>query len=260
MHTDHEASPEHLAELQRAFVAPAPLTQSGPRDVELTASGLVLTTVGVLLVALSLAAAIGMHREAQRQAANRRALVEEGVTVTGEVTRLWSNGDDRRRVAYRFLVDGREYSGRVRVSEARRRTLEVGSPLAVRYVPATPQVHDLGGTPGGTMPVWLPFVVGSLVAGAGVLCLMAIGRQRRLLTDGRVAPAIVTGHRTQKTSHGTHRSLTFQFPLLSGAVASGKSGASSKPPAVGSVICVVYDPEHPARHRPYPMSLVRPAH
>ncbi len=259
MHTDHEASSEQLAELQRAFVAPSPLTHSGPRDVELTGTGRALAIVGVLLLALAVAVGLALHREAQRQAGNQRALVEEGVTATGEVTRLWSSGDDRRRVAYRFLVDEREYSGRARVSDARRRTLDVGSPFAIRYLPANPQVHDLGGTPRGTMPVWLPFVVAPLIAGTGLLCLLAIGRQRRLLTDGRVAPAVVTGLRKHRTQHGTHRSLTFRFPLLSGAVASGKSGASSKPPAVGSVIYVVYDPERPSRNRPYPMPLVRPA-
>lgn len=252
-------SSEHLAELQRTFVAPAPLVQSGPREVELTAGGLVLATVGVLLLVVAVATGVGLHGEVRRQAGDRQALIDEGVTVTGEVTRLWANGDNRRRVAFRFVADGHEYSGRGRVSEARRRTLEVGSPLAVRYVPANPQVHDLGGTPRGTMPAWVPFVVAPIVAGAGLLCLVAIGRQRRLLTDGRVAPAIVTSHQKQRTSHGTHRSLTFEFPLLSGAVASGKSGAPSRAPAVGSVICVVYDPERPSRHRPYPMSLVRPA-
>lgn len=259
MHADHDPPSAHLAELQRTFVAPAPLTQSGPREVELTGGGLVLTTVGILLLVLAVATGVWLHLEGRRQAGNRQALIDEGVTVTGDVTRLWANGDDRRRVAFRFVVDGHEYSGRARVSEARRRTLSVGSPLAVRYVPANPQLHDLGGTPRDTMPAWVPFIVAPLVAVAGLLCLVAIGRQRRLLTDGRVAPAIVTGHRTQRTSHGTHRSLTFEFPLLSGAVASGKSGASSKSPAVGSVICVVYDPERPSRHRPYPMSLVRPA-
>jgi hypothetical protein len=259
MHLGTEASSAHLAELQRTFVAPAPLTQSAPREVELTGGGLVLATVGVLLLVMAVVTGVGLHREVQRQAGNRQDLIEEGVTVTGEVTRLWANGDNRRQVAFRFVADGHEYSGRARVSDARRRTLELGSPLAVRYVPANPQVHDLGGAPRGTMPVWVPFLVAPLVAGAGLLCLVAIGRQRRLLTDGRVAPAIVTGHQKHRTQHGTHRSLTFEFPLLSGAVASGKSGASSKASAVGSVICVVYDPERPSRHRPYPMSLVRPA-
>jgi hypothetical protein len=42
-------------------------------------------------------------------------------------------------------------------------------------------------------------------------------------------------------------------------VASGKSGTSSKPPAVGTVICVVYDPDRPSRNRVYPLALVKPA-
>jgi hypothetical protein len=74
-----------------------------------------------------------------------------------------------------------------------------------------------------------------------------------------VAPAIVTAHQKQKTSNGTHRSLTFEFQLPSGKRTTGKSGTSSKPPAVGSAICVVYDPDRPTRNGIYPLSLVRPA-
>jgi hypothetical protein len=247
-----------LAELQQTFVAPRPLTQSRPRDVELTLAGRVLVGVAVGLFAGAVIAATLLAGEARRQAENRRALVENGRTVGGDVTRLWTSGDDRRRVEYRFVVDGRAYTGRTRVSESRRRTLSVGSPIDVRYVPANPRVHDLGGTPRGGMPVWLPIVVAAGIGLAGALCLHAIRRQRQLLTDGRIAPGIVTGHQKQKTSHGTHLSLTFEFPLLSGAVAKGKAGASSKSPAVGSVITVVYDPDRPSRNRLYPMPLVRP--
>jgi hypothetical protein len=53
--------------------------------------------------------------------------------------------------------------------------------------------------------------------------------------------------------------MTYEFPLLSGAVASGKAGTSAKPPAIGSVICVIYDPESPKRNAVYPLSLVIPA-
>lgn len=250
---------KQLAELQHTFVAPAPLTYSRPRDVTLTGAGRALVALAVLLFVAAIGAGLLLSREAQRQASNSRALVENSVMVTGEVTRLWSSGDNRRRVEYRFLADGRPYTGRTRMSNERRQTLQVGSPLAVRYVPADPRVHDLGGTPRSGMPTGLPVVVAAILAAFGLLCLAAISWQRRLLTDGRLAPAIVTAHHRQKTSHGTHRSLTFEFSLPSGRVASGKSGTSSKPPVVGSVLCVVYDPDRPTRNRVYPLSLVRPA-
>jgi hypothetical protein len=116
-----------------------------------------------------------------------------------------------------------------------------------------------GVTP-GAIPRWLPFVVAAAIAAIGMLCVYLIHIQRTLLMEGRAAPAVVTGHAKHQTPHGgTQRSLTYTFSLLSGATASGKSGTSSKPPAIGSVICVLYDPERPRRSMPYPLPLVRPA-
>ena len=249
-----------LADLQRAFVAPPRLATSRPRPVQLTAGGRALVVVAVLLFAGSVGGGLTLLREAREQAGTERALVNRGVTAAGEVTRLWPTGDNSRRVRYRFVVDGRVYESTERVSAARRRTLRVGSPIEVRYVPGEPQKHDLGGTSGPSLPIWLPFVVSTAAAAMGLLCLFAVQKQRRLLTDGRAAPAIVRSHHHHHTGHGgTHRSLTYEFPLLNGAVATGRSQTSSKPPAVGSVICVIYDPDRPTRSMAYPFSLVQPA-
>jgi len=46
--------------------------------------------------------------------------------------------------------------------------------------------------------------------------------------------------------------------LMSGVIATGKSDTSRKPPAVGTVLCVVYLPDEPRRSAPYPLALVRP--
>jgi hypothetical protein len=51
----------------------------------------------------------------------------------------------------------------------------------------------------------------------------------------------------------------YECLVLSGATSTGKAGTSSKPPAIGTVITVVYDPDRPARSQVYPVSLVRPA-
>lgn len=247
-----------LAQLRRTFVPPPPLGTSRPRDVRLTPAGRGLALLGVLLLVGAIGAFVGLSGHAQRQAGTRRALVEQGAIATGHVTRLWSSGDDRRRVAYQFTVNGRAYDGRVRVSEQRRRALQVGSPVDVRYLPADARVSDLGGPVSGGMPLVLPYVVAVAMVVAGGLCLLVIRGQRRFLSDARAAPAVVTGHASHRSQHGTHRSMTYRFPLLSGAVGSGKTATSSKPPAVGSVICVVYDPEKPSDNRLYPLSLVTP--
>jgi len=248
-----------LAEVQQTFVAPSGLRESRPRDVQLSGAGRALAVVGALLLFAAIGLFIGLSGIARRQADDRRALIERGETVPGQVTRLWTSGDDRRRVNYRFTVDGRTYDDHMKVSNERRRGLEVGSEIAVRYVPGNPAVNILDGTMTGDMPPALPAVFSAGVATFGGLCLLAIRRQHQLLTEGRIAPAVVTGHRKHHTGHGgTHRSMTYEFPLLSGAVATGKCSTSSKPPAIGSVICIVYDPEYPKRSSVYPLSLVTP--
>jgi hypothetical protein len=247
-----------MAETHGAFASP--LTQSRPRDVSLTAGGRTLVGLAVVLVAGAIVAGVAMYRVVERQADERRAILTEGVMTTGTVTRLWNDDDNRRKVRYQFAAQGRIVTGEQSVSSERRRTLHVQSPIDVRYVPSNPAVNDLGGPPRSGMPVAVPFMVPPVVAGLGVLCLVLIHRQRRLLVEGRVAPGIVTGHTNYRSSHGgTHRSITFTFPLLSGAIASGKSGASRKPPAIGSAITVIYDPDEPSRSAVYPFSLVRPA-
>ena len=238
----------------------AELTHSRPRDVALTRGGRTLVVLAVLLFTAAIGSGVGLYTAARRHAAERRAIVAEGVTTTAIVTRLQSDGDDRRRVGYEFAVNGRVVRGEQQVSRRRRETLVTGSPIDVWYLPSNPTVNDLDGRPRSGIPIALPFVLAPAIAAFGVLCLVLVHRQRRLLSEGRVASATVTGHAKQHGSHGTtHGSITFTFPLLSGAMASGKSSASSKPPALGSAITVVYDPDQPRRNAVYPFSLVKPA-
>jgi hypothetical protein len=96
------------------------------------------------------------------------------------------------------------------------------------------------------------------LAGVGAILLTAIARQRSLLMNGRAAAAIVTALRTERNSEGgKHQVMTYEFRLMTGATRTGTRQAPRKAPAIGSVICVIYDPDRPSRNRPYPFSLVR---
>jgi hypothetical protein len=250
-----------LDALQRAFVPPRELRSSPPRNVRLTAGGKFLSAVAVALFAGAVVAGVGLHREATRQADERRALAVEGRGTDAAVTRLWrSSGDSKQPwVAYRFEAAGLAQDGQSKISLSQWRALQVGSTLPIRYVSTNPSQNVPAGREPGGIPRWLPFVAAAAMVSVGLLLLFVIGVQRRLLMEGRAAPAMVTKHIKLHTTHGgSHNSMTYTFPLLSGAAAKGQSSTSSKPPAVGSVICVLYDPERPRRSMPYPLQFVRP--
>ena len=128
----------------RTDLTMAELTHSRPRDVALTGGGRALVVFAVVLFMAAIGAGVGMYNAAVRHAGEQRAIVEEGVTTTGVVTRLRSDGDDRRRVGYEFGVNGRVVRGDRQVSGERRRTLKVGSPVDVRYLPSDPTVNESG--------------------------------------------------------------------------------------------------------------------
>jgi hypothetical protein len=98
----------------------------------------------------------------------------------------------------------------------------------------------------------VPYLIfGELVVVALVLAML-LRKQMRLLTEGRPAPGVVTGCR--RTKDGIV--LRYEFQLPDGATAKGR-GHSRRPPAIGSQICVLYDPENPRRNAPYPLGLVK---
>jgi hypothetical protein len=250
-----------IVDLQRTFIPPRELAGSRPRDVELTAGGRALYLLAFAMFTAAIVAGMLLYREGVRQAAGRRALAADGVDSQAEVTRLWRESGDSKQpwVGYRYEVSGTAYDGRSKMRLSKWQALRLGAPLPVRYLPADPHRSVVVGSEPAGVPAWLPFLLAAALGSVGVLCLWTVGVQRRLLMEGRPAPALVTALVNYKTSHaGSQRAIKYTFPLLSGAVANGKSEAPRKPPGVGSVICVVYDPDRPRRSRPYPFPFVRP--
>ena len=247
------------ADLRRRFVLPRGLAQGVPRDVRLTAAGRLVYLGAVLLLATSVFAGILIYERGVQERDDRRALAETGVDTDARVVRLWRDSDTKKQAwaAYRFTAGGRDYQGQVRMPVTTWRTLAVGAVLPVRYVPGHPDLNVPSGTDRRALPLWVPYAAATPLAIAGLLCLFAVRIERELLANGRPTPAVVTGLRQRRSSEGgTHRSIAYDFSLLSGAQASGKASVSSKPPAIGTVICVVYDPERPKRSKPYPFQLV----
>ncbi|MCX6633192.1 MAG: hypothetical protein NTW28_36820 [Candidatus Solibacter sp.] len=102
------------------------------------------------------------------------------------------------------------------------------------------------------MPLWVPYLVAGQLAFTVTMMVIPLRRQNRLLTEGRPAPGRVTGiKKGDKTLV-----IQYEFRLLSGAVAKGRSNAR-RAPAGDALLCVLYDPENPRRNALYPLSLVR---
>jgi len=238
---------------------PADLQQSRPRRVRLSGAGRALALVIALLLAGAPTAAIFMYRAALNQREVARQLETDGAVTNARVTRLKRESKDSNRasVYYEFSMAGRDYRESAKVPMAQWRELRVGSPLAVRYVVGDPAESIPDGLTPKVLPLWLPYLLAAIMLAAGGGCFALLRADRRLLEDGRVATATVREHLVSHSQHGTHRSIRYDFPTLSGVRVSGKSATSAKPPAIGSGVLVLYDSEAPKRNKPYPLSLVR---
>ena len=102
---------------------------------------------------------------------------------------------------------------------------------------------------------WVAYVAALTLAALAALIALPIRSQRRLLVEGRPAPAVVTRRHLNKSTHGSQYQIEYEFRLLNGAPRTGRS-ASGKMLEV-QLIAVLYEPDNPARNAPYPLSLVR---
>jgi hypothetical protein len=248
------------ADLLRSFTPPSELARSRPREVRLTPGGRALLAVAWLLGAAAIAATIALHLAARRQSEAALQFNERGIVATAFIDRLWRGSGDGKPpfAAFHFDADGTRIDAQSRLQLSTWRSWRVGDKVPVRYLRDDPRRFVIDGTREAGVPRWLPFLIGTALALLALLCGEVVRRQRRLLMEGRPAPAVVTAVRKHKGSHGhTYRELSYEFPLLGGGTATGKAQVSGKSADVGAAICVVYDPDEPCRNRPYPFSLVK---
>jgi hypothetical protein len=227
----------------------------GPREVRLKACGVALACLAALLLIGAIAAATALSRARARQASQNAVLREAGAEVEATVTRHWSTGDknDTPKVAYEFQYGAQTYHGSSDAPRSIWRTLAVGSPIAVRFVPTRPELNHPAGWEGNIMPKFVPFLMAGMLVAPGLIIVHAIRRQMSLLSEGRPALARVIGYR--RTQHG--KIVKYEFATLNGGIAKGRTGPRHKAPPVGSTLCIVYDRENPKRNQPYPFVLVQ---
>jgi hypothetical protein len=252
------SSRQQLEQLQRNWIPPDGLDRARPRDVRATAAGAALVALSGVLFAAALAVGVGLEVVAGREREAQRLLKDEGTDAHAEVVRLWRSRSKEREpwAAYQFTAEGRQVEGAVKLPLGAWGRLAVGSTLEVRYLPSDPNLNQPLRFPRRPMPRVLPYVAAVALAALGILPLVALRGQRKLLSEGRPAHAIVTRH--SKDQHGTI--AHYEFATLGGTIASGKSRPTRKPLAVGSTLCALYDPEHPRANAAYPLSLVTPVH
>ena len=201
-------------------------------------------------------AGLALYAQACREGEKRMQILQSGRDTEASVTRRWTTGHDPVRyfVEYAYYVGGKPYSGRQSIGHNTWLSMERTESLRVRYLPANPQIHLVHGWEPRLFPPWA-----SLAIPAGVLFFVAwlitriVAWQRRLLAEGRPAPAIVT--KIARTQNG--KVAHYVFMVMSGKMIEGKSMPQKHPPSVGSMLNVIYEPDRERRNSVYPLSLVR---
>ncbi len=241
---DHDAVAPNL---------PPELLRATPRPVRLSAGGVAVSALAAALLAAAAAGVFWLLPLSARQAQRRAEFDRQAVTGEAEILAIGPRRGKQsdRRVAYRFTVAGRVYSGRATLRRGELRGLEPGSHRPVRYLPADPSVNYLGRGP-GVLPPWaVPLIVVPLGVAAAAL-FWSVRKERRLLSEGRAAVARVTASR--RAHHGRRR-IEYRYRTLSGALVSASSEIRGR--AVPDYVTILYDRERPRRAAPYPLALVR---
>lgn len=252
--------PEPNAVESNAALLPAELRRMVPRPVRLTAAGKAVAVLALLLAAGAVAAGIGLYLAAERDRSRLEEIRREAVTAEAEIIAITRRRgrQDQVTVIYQYAAGGRTYRGGARLRRREAARLRVGERLAIGYLPSAPERSwRLGREPAG-VPLWTaPAVPAGLGLSAAALLLVLRGR-RRLLAEGRAAPARVI--RTEKLGgkQRLHR-VHYEFTLPSGARRSGRFDVSGAPPEPGAWLVILYDPDEPRRQGRYPFSLVRVA-
>ena len=214
----------------------------------------------VLLLAGGAGAELSLYRRAQISQLHVTRFSAERMVSGGQLTGIRNRGGEdgkRSTVAYRYTVNGQEYTGSTTLRGSNRDLYRVGSPIAVWYLPSEPQASWIDGDAPHLQSAWPGLAIFAACGIAAVLLVLRLKRQSNLLTYGRPALAVIRKVEKKKSDKGSYWRVQYEWTLLSGATRQGHYTTHGKnPPEVGATIPIVYDRDEPMRSGKYPLSLV----
>lgn len=216
-----------------------------PRKVCATRQGFWRVTGTAIISAFALAATLWLGKNAMQNIQNWEALRRDGSETVGHVTR--THNGKYFTVYYSFTVNGTSVTGNAGAPKQLEQSLQDSSPLSIRYLPANPAVnHPADWEYGPSDSVW--FILPLPIVLSGILFLISLRMERRLVADGVPAAAVVT--RTDYHSRGGY-TATYEFRTEDGRVMAKRVGVPSRL-EIGSNIWVLYLRQNPRRSQPYP--------
>src|SRR5258707_5033567 len=206
---------------------PDGLGYSSLRPVRLTGQGIALTVLAIVFLIGAPVLSVVIATQSKKAEEQQRLLRDQGAAATAVITRVWRTDgkDSRHMVSYRFDRGDGKVSAPKRIWEG----LAAGAPLAIRYVPARPEINHPSEWEASRPPFLLAYVIIVPMLIPPVLLTIVIRKQIRLLSEGRPAPGVVTSiKRTAKAII-----IKYNFTLLRGAVTKVSLVVLSRTPAVG---------------------------
>lgn len=242
-----------------AWRVPPELERRIPRRIRLDEFGIIHCVVAAACLSFGIyETAQVVNPELRRQAENdnlTRRLTAEGRGTEATVTHLYSGFG--YVVSFDYTVDGRNYRRGSSISSKHWKSLGVGSPLAICYLPSDPSKASPAADPPNSQNNWgtaLPLVgmILFFMLGFAAINLSVLFPKRRLLTRGQPVRGIVTRCKEGSNGRSSGYFLNYDFSLLDGSHCQGKA-FRRYPDAEGSEVTVLYDRNQPQRNTLYPL-------
>jgi len=193
------------------------------------------------------------HKEALRQA----SLVLGNSEAIGNIDRLTSYRSSYS-VKYTFIAaDGAIYTGESPVPNDISSGLHENDPLSIRYLPSDPNVNHPAAWQESDLAIWGRLFGPSIFVVGGLISLLSMRGDRKLVAEGTAAIATVTACNAP-VGRSVWFGLTYEFSTDDGTriEGTGRYGTSLD---IGAKIVVLYLPQNPQKNCPYASAYHRAA-